>query len=172
MIHDGDISIGVLAKTYGTDGTVICKFDPKYYEKIEKMEYVFLEIDKKHVPFFISSLTIRNYQSALIRFKDYESEETIKPFLGCSVFLPQSTENEEEDEFREVINFSVISKVHGKIGSVQDILRSEHNITLQVLSQDNKEYLIPAHHDIITEIDRDQSIIYINPPEGLLEINT
>ena len=53
--------------------------------------------------------------------------------------------------------------IGGGVGSV-------HKNALFVIPTDNDELLIPVGDDYITEIDHEKKIIYMNLPEGLLEI--
>jgi 16S rRNA processing protein RimM len=59
--------------------------------------------------------------------------------------------------------------VHGKIGKITGIIDMPHYAIIQV-DFNGKEILIPAIKDIIQKIDRENNILHIIAPDGLIEL--
>ncbi len=55
------------------------------------MESVFLEIEGRPVPFFISGYGIFGADILKLRFEGYDSDEKISEFVGCRIFLTFGT---------------------------------------------------------------------------------
>ena len=81
--------------------------------------------------------------------------------------LPPLTGN--QFYFHEVIGFSVVDKEKGNIGICKEFIDISRQLIMQVEFED-KEILIPAVDEILKELDREKKIIYIEAPEGLIDI--
>ena len=58
MAYNANILLGRILKIQGYDGTITVKLEKDFIDNIPEMESVFLEIEGKPVPFFISSSAI------------------------------------------------------------------------------------------------------------------
>jgi 16S rRNA processing protein RimM len=56
------------------------------------------------------------------------------------------------------------------IGQVSEVMRTGGVEVLVVAAVEGREILIPMAHDICVEIDIEQKLIRVDPPEGLLEL--
>ena len=71
--------------------------------------------------------------------------------------------------FHEVIGFTVIDERLGEIGTCQDFLEVSNNPIMQV-NHNGTEILIPASQQFVTKVDRENRILHVSTPEGLVEI--
>ena len=71
--------------------------------------------------------------------------------------------------FHEVIGFTVIDERLGEIGTCQDFLEVSNNPIMQV-NHNGTEILIPASQQFVTQVDRENRILHVSTPEGLVEI--
>ena len=69
----------------------------------------------------------------------------------------------------EIENYTVIDENRGEIGVVQKVIDLSGNPIIQI-DADGKEVLIPKQDEFIKEIDRENHIIHIVAPEGLIEM--
>ena len=69
----------------------------------------------------------------------------------------------------EIKGFKVIDEIHGDIGIVQGILDISSNPLIQI-DANGTEIMIPKQDDFIKEIDRENGVVYIKAPEGLIEM--
>jgi len=69
----------------------------------------------------------------------------------------------------ELIGFKVIDDVHGEIGEITNILEMPQQLIFEI-HKVKKEILIPANENIIYKIDSNKKIVFINTPEGLIDI--
>lgn len=71
--------------------------------------------------------------------------------------------------FHEVVGFKVVDELKGEIGICQDFLEVSNNPIMQV-DHDGTEILIPASQQFITGVDRENKILSIQAPEGLIDV--
>ena len=165
-------SFGTLIKTHGIHGEYILRLNNLQIQDIPEMELVFIEINGLLVPFFISYLSENNKTSLIIKFDEINENEQAKEFVGCNVYIPSNETNinskllQEEASF---LGYEVIDKKHGKVGIIEDYLNIKNNPLMKVRSKE-KELLIPYHEDIFQDINDNNKTVYVNLPEGLINI--
>lgn len=164
--------LGHISKTNSFNGSVIVKLDVDDPEKYKKTESVFLNINGQLVPFFVKSFTIKPQNIASIAFEDINSEEEAEHLIDAEVYLPLSllpplTGN--KFYFHEVVGFEVEDAVHGKLGIINRVLDMPRQAILEV-KKEEKEILIPVTDDIIKDVNREQKTVFVETPEGLVDL--
>lgn len=165
-------NLGSIARLHSFKGELSIFLDVDDPKEFKGLESVFVEIDNILVPFFIESIQIRNKGFAVVRFEDVDSELKAKRLLKKKLYLPLDILPElDEDEFYhfEVEGFKVIDKVHGPIGNVVKILEHKTNPMFEI-NFEGKEILIPKQDRFFERIDWDEEIVYLNAPEGLIDM--
>ena len=172
MAYKNDILLGRITKVSGYEGAVTVKLEKTFTENIPQMESVFLEIDGRPVPFFISEMEYSGADILKISFEGYNSIEKISEFTGCRVFLTGSANAiNQNNDTQNLIDYLVIDSGNCEIGSISEIIANNGQWLLNVISHDRKNILIPFHEHFIVRIDKRKKIIVMDIPEGLLEIN-
>lgn len=132
-------------------------------------DYVFLEADGIQVPFFLEGWRFRSDSVALLKFKDIDTSEDALEFVGADVYFPHelTPEPDENDEYtwRHFTGWKVVDINLGHIGEIEHVEDSTANIIFCI---DDK--LIPATEDFIYRIDVKERIVYMDLPEGLLDL--
>ncbi len=164
--------IGTLVKLHGFKGEYVMVSDSMISEEIENWESVFIEIDGLPIPFFIDSLRITSESSVVIGFNDINSQEVAKEFVSCKILQLYTLANyaEETSINQELKDYAVIDKTVGNIGVVNQLLDYNHNLLLQIMNGDD-EILIPVSGNVIVNIDHVAKQIFIDAPEGLINLN-
>jgi 16S rRNA processing protein RimM len=160
-------------KLHGYKGTVAVKILSAVDEKkLKKAESVFVEIHKQLVPFFIESFSFKNSEWAYIQFAGIDNEIKAREILKASIWLPSSLLPKPTGKQMlqsDITEYHVHDKVHGDLGKINRFIEMQHYPIIEVFFQE-KEILIPAAEEIILKIDRKKKIIYINAPEGLIDM--
>lgn len=172
MASDGFFYFGKILSTYGHKGMLTVLLDVDDPEKYKKLESVFIEIEQEQVPFFITSLELKQGKKALIQFDHVLTKEDAEPFCGRKLFLPMSMLPKLKGKkfyYHEVKGFRVTDQRLGEIGTVESILEMPVQALFQIRSG-TKEILIPVADDIILRIDRRTKEIFIAAPPGLIEL--
>jgi 16S rRNA processing protein RimM len=172
MAYKNNILLGRITKVSGFEGAVAVKLEKIFTENIPRMESVFLEIDGRPVPFFISKTEYSGADILKLSFEGFNSVEKVSEFTGCRVFLTGSAiSNNINTNSQILIGYNVIGPENVKIGSISEIIPNNGQWLLNVISADGKDILIPFHEHFIVRIDKRKKVVMMDIPEGLLEIN-
>ena len=163
--------LGTISKTFGYQGQVVIYLDTDEPWKYATLRSVFINIGGELLPYMIEDIQYREGNTAVVKFADVDAAES-RNLLKAELYLPISelpplTGN--NFYFHEVIGFTVIDKEHGNIGTCKDFIDISRQPIMQIELND-KEILVPAIDEIFEKVDRENKTIYINAPEGLIDI--
>lgn len=162
---------GRVIKTHGIKGEISIRIDADDPKSYASLDFIFIEINKKLVPYFIHMMK-QNGNKAYLALEDIDTIEQAIELTNKEIFLPLTLLPKltgTKFYFHEVPGFSIIDEVHGDIGHIETVLEYPNQNVFQ-LFKDKKEILIPIRDEIIKKIDRKKKIIYILAPEGLIDL--
>jgi 16S rRNA processing protein RimM len=171
MNIDNCFQLGYIAKTHGVQGEVTFVLDVDNPEEYDKLESVFVEINGKLVPFFITHFQLQK-EKAIVKLEDVNSFESADKLVGNALYLPLTQLPElDEDQFyyHDIINYIVIDKAKGTLGTIANVYELPHQ-DLIAMTYLNKEVLIPVTDEIVTRVDHKMKELYVELPDGLLDI--
>lgn len=172
MAYTNKILLGRITKVSGYEGAVSIRLERTFSENIPQMESVFLEIEGRPVPFFISDTEYSGADILKLTFDGYESEEKISEFVGCNVFLTAAaTGKDQNNDLHNLINYTVYNQDDQLLGNITDIIENPGQLLLVISTKEKKEILIPLHEDFIINFDKKRHTIIMEIPDGLTEIN-
>jgi len=174
MNIDACYQLGYIVRTHGIKGQVIAFFDVDYPEDYENLESVFLLISGKLVPFFIDFIDPQAKGRFLIKFEDTDTIEQAEKLKGISLYLPLTELPELEDDqfyYHDLIGYTIVDETLGKLGVVRDLFELPHQ-DLMAMDYQGAEVLIPVQDEIILRADKTTQTLYVNLPEGLVDIYT
>ena len=166
------ILLGTILKLHGIHGQVILGLNNIRFDNILKMETVFIEIDGLPVPFFVKEYSERTTDSLQISFDDVDNEEQAKDLLGTKVYLPSDNADimpVASTAYSQLIGYEVNDKIFGNLGVLQEIIDIQQN-PLFSITDGKKEILVPASQEFILSINDESKIIYVQIPNGLIEL--
>ena len=153
--------------------------DVDFPEEYKNLESVLIQINKKDnslIPFFISNCQLQNNDTLKIKIDDVNEIADAKPLIGKEVYLPlNSLPILEGNKFyyHEVIGFKVIDTKHGEIGELKQVLDYPKQASFEIINKEDKEdkeILIPITTEIIVNVDRENQVIEVTTPEGLINL--
>ena len=164
--------LGHITKPFGIKGQLCCYFDTDEPEKYANLDAVFIDLDDETLPYLIEDIQYRGANTFVIKFADVDEEEA-KGLVKAELYLPLSelpplTGN--KFYFHEVIGFKVIDEEKGEVGTCQDFIDISHHPIMQI-DHDGVEELNPANDEIFKKEDRENKTIYIQAPEGLIDVD-
>jgi 16S rRNA processing protein RimM len=171
MIVENYQSIGVLSRLHGVHGEALFIAGNKLSKDFNKTEWVFIIVDGLPVPFFISEIRIKTESTALLKLEGIEKAEDMDEFIGLEVCLPSKKLRKSKEKALpgDIKGYKVIDEKHGEIGIAEAVINYQENYLLQIFNN-KKEILVPIAEDILKEIDDKKKCIFINAPEGLIEL--
>jgi 16S rRNA processing protein RimM len=168
---DNYYKIGKLAATFGLEGQLILQHSLGKKTSLKGLEYIFIEEKKdSFLPYFIESAKIKNAREVYVKLEGISVKETANPLVKKEVWL-------HENDFKKfVANAAPISLlgfmvIHDEeeLGEVCEVIEQPHQVLCKIMLN-GKEALIPVHEDSLDQIDKKNRKLFVNLPEGLLDI--
>lgn len=173
MIRKEEVyKIGLFNKPHGIHGELLFTFTDDVFDRVD-CDYLICLLDGIFVPFFIEEYRFRSDSTALVKLEGVDTSERARLFTNVEVYFPVKYAEEVEPthlSWNYFIGFIVRDLHNGDIGEISEVDDATENI-LFVINGKDKEILIPAREEFITEIDRMHKVITVNLPDGLLELS-
>ena len=165
------VAIAKVVKTRGLKGETVAEILTDFPERFDGLDDVTAVMpDAKHL-----SLKIENhwFQSGriVLKFVGYDSIEQGETLRGAEICVPETdaVELDEGEFFDWQLEGCKVETLDGtEIGVVTELMRTGATEIL-VIKGSEKEFLIPFAETICPEVDIENKLIRIDPPEGLLE---
>lgn len=173
MIKKEDVyKIGVFNKPHGIHGELSFTFTDDIFDRVEA-EYLICLLDGIFVPFFMEEYRFRSDSTALVKLEGVDTSERARMFTNVEVYFP--TKHAEDAGPGELtwdffVGFLIEDKKYGNLGFVTEVDNTTIN-TLFIVDHQDEELMIPAQEDFILNIDREQKVILMDLPEGLLALD-
>jgi 16S rRNA processing protein RimM len=172
MQHNDCFQLGHITRTHGTRGEVVIFLDVDYPEDYDELESVFVEIKGQLIPYFVENINIQKGSKAIVKFEDITSIELATPLINCALFLPEDNLDELDGSqfyYHEIVGFKVVDEALGELGTVSTVYSMS---TQDLISMDyhGHEVLIPVNDTIVPGINRQQKVLNVRLPEGLLDV--
>lgn len=171
MQLDDYFEIGYILKPHGLRGAVNIQMDVDDPMKYKGMESVIVKVGNNLVPFFISSLQINGIKG-ILQLADINSYDEAKELKSCPLLLPLELLpklNENQFYYHEVIGYKIVDQAKGSLGIIENIT-SGGKQDLIAMNYKDREVLIPVTNEIVHKTDHEKKEVYVNLPDGLLEI--
>ncbi len=172
MKQDELFLLGKIVRTFGSKGELVFQVDAETLSRIKKLESVFLKINENLVPFFIETLQPRPKNQALVKLMDIETSEDASPLAGCEIYIPLTLLPKQKGSklySQDIEGYTVIDANRGNTGLVTKIIEMPQQFLLSI-DLNGKEILVPIVDEIVKNIDHKTKTIYIEAPEGLIEL--
>lgn len=162
--------IGKIKDAHGLRGDVFIIFFSKDYSWSDLIDELYVE----DTPYEV--IKIAEHKDGLkVQLKGLTDRNQSEALIGKQIYLPADfffTQEEDDGMFlAEVENFKVTDKTLGEIGTITGFSSNTAQDLLIVKTASGAEVEIPFVDEFVIEIDRDNKIIQMDLPEGLLDIN-
>ena len=172
MTIEESFYIGYISKTRGLKGEVQLFFEFEDYEDLD-LDVIFLEVNKKLVPYFVDAIKLHNNSTAYATFEDVDHIDKAQPLVRRKMYLPNDKMPERDpDDFRwtDLVGFLVVDEEHGELGEIVDVTEMPQQFIATVELEDGKQLMFPLSEDLILGIDGEEEIIEVELPEGLVDL--
>ena len=172
------ISIGFTKKEHRLKGELKVLVEDEYLEDLLKTPVIFLSIKGRHLPYFVEEARLEN--EFIIKLEDVDSKEAAHLLSSKEIFLQPSNilkEEEKELEFEDqsnlifghLVDFTLVDSELGELGKIIEVVEFPQQ-EMAVISHNENEVFIPIHENLIEKIDEEKQYIYMNLPEGILDV--
>lgn len=164
------ISIAKIARTRGLKGEVVADVLTDFPERFEELETVIaVRENGEREGLKIEKFWFQN-DRVVLKFAGIDSIEKAETLRNSEICVPESeaVELESDEYFDWQLAGCKVETVDGEsVGTVREVMRTGGTELLVV--EGVKEFLIPFANAICVEVDIENRLIKIDPPEGLLE---
>lgn len=163
--------IGYITKTKGLKGEVQVFFEYPDPEELE-LKSVFVELNGKLVPYFISSFKLQSNQTGYFYFDDIDTIDKAEKLVRKKLYQPISIRPErDEDEFliTDLKGYIAHDERFGELGEIIEIHEYPQQF-VAVVPYKFREILFPLNDEFIREINEEEGIVYLDLPEGLIDV--
>jgi 16S rRNA processing protein RimM len=171
MTIDDHFRVGTILKAKGLKGELHLYVDFDGLDTI-KFNSIFVEIAGKLVPYFVSSIKYLQKNAAYLILEDIDSIEKASPLVKKHIYLPNKLKpKKKKSDFTlmDLAGFTAIDENEGELGEITDVHEYPKQF-IAAVTYKNCEVLFPLNEDIIKGIDTTKEIVFVNLPEGLLDI--
>lgn len=172
MTKDRCFCLGIIVKKYSFKGELLAKLDTDQPELYENIKTVFVEINHQLIPFFLEHSKLHKSNVLRIKFEGVNSETEAENLLKSRLFLPlESLPKLEGNKFyyHEVIGFTVTDHIHGVLGKITAINDKSAQHLFEIENHE-KPILIPIIDPFIQDVDRQNKMISVKTPPGLIDL--
>lgn len=164
-------SIGKFVATFGVSGELVLRHHLGKKTSLKGLESFFIEKQKDELlPYFIESVRIKSADELYVRIEGISSKEAAHSLLQKQVWLV------EEDFQKYAAKSSAISLLgyhiineEADLGEILEVIEQPHQLLCKIVLE-GKEALIPVHQETLQKIDKKNKQVFVDLPEGLLDI--
>jgi len=164
--------LGKIVRKYSFKGELLAKLDTDQPELYEHLEAIFVQVRNNLIPFFIEHSQLHKSDLLRIKFEEVDTEADADALIKSELYLPLELLPKLEGSkfyFHEVIGFKINDKNFGEVGVIKAINDSTAQALFEV-DRDGVEILIPMNDEFIVKVDREAKTIWVETPEGLIDL--
>lgn len=164
-------SIGKIAATHGLTGEMVLQHALGKKTDLKGLQTIFIEEKRNSfLPYFIEKATIKNAEEVYIKLEGFNTKESARRLSQKEVWLLKADFDKYAGKSSPIslLGYTMINE--GKeIGEVIEVIEQPLQVLCKIIYQGN-EALIPIHEESLEKIDKKKKQVYVNLPEGLLDI--
>jgi 16S rRNA processing protein RimM len=163
--------IGKFAASFGLKGEIVLQHNLGKKTALKGLKKLFIETSTDNfLPYFIENTTVKNHQEVFIKLEGIDTMETARKLTPKEVWLAQDDFNE-HTAANAAISMLGFLLIHQQqvLGEIIEVIEQPHQILVAVIIN-GKEALIPIHEASLEKIDKKNKKVFVQLPDGLLDI--
>ncbi|GAA4445705.1 ribosome maturation factor RimM [Ravibacter arvi] len=164
--------LGYVVKTHGLKGEISVFLDVDYPQDYDELDSVFVETKGQLIPYIVTKINIQQKGKAIVKLETIDNIDVAQTLVGSSLYLPEDVLDDLEDGgfyYHQIMGYTIVDKTLGKLGQVRTVYTPNAQ-DLIAMDYEGNEILIPIVDEIVDKANHESREIYVNLPEGLLEI--
>jgi len=164
-------SIGRLLASFGLQGELILKHHLGKQTSLKGLEVLYIEEKKEELlPYFIESARIKNGEELYIKLEGIDTRESARRLIQKQVWLAEEAFHKYAAKSAPIslLGFHIVQDQED-LGEILEVIEQPNQLLCSILLN-GKEALIPVHEDTLLKIDKKKKQVFVNLPEGLLDI--
>ena len=165
------VKVGTVVSKHGFKGDIKINVSLFNLSTFTDLKYLFIDLDGCFIPFMIENVRSFSKNVLIVKLKEISTEDEVDEIIHKNIYVDSAEMESNIDSgffYNDLINFEVITDSK-KIGRIENINSKLPQPVFEII-YDSRKALIPIHEDLIKKIDKKNRIIYLDIPNGLLEI--
>jgi RimM protein, required for 16S rRNA processing len=165
------IHIGRFVASFGVNGELILDHRLNKKTLLKNIEALFVEeVRNSYLPYFIQSAKAKSNHEIIVSIEGVGSKEAAQKFIQKNVWL-------NELDFKNAVAKNSTASLIGymlidgdnELSVIEDIIEQAQQVLAKITVKE-KEVFVPLHPELLQKINHRAKKIYINLPDGLLEV--
>ncbi len=163
--------IGKLAASHGLTGELVLQHSLGKKTALPGLEVIFIEQTKENfLPYFLQETSIKSDNEVYVKLEGIDSKEMARKITPKEVWL-QDTDFKKFAAKAAPIALLGYELIDGttNLGEIIEVIEQPHQLLCAVMYK-GKEALIPLHANNLIKMDDKKKQVFVEVPDGLLEI--
>ncbi len=163
--------IGKLVSAFALTGEIILEHSLGKKTSLRGVEAIFLEEGKESfLPYFVEGAKIKSENEIYLKLDGVNSREAARKLVGKEVWIPEAAFKKFAAKTAPIslLGFHIINEGQD-IGEILEVIEQPHQILCKIMILE-KEALIPLHDDTLLKLDNKNRKVFVNLPDGLLDL--
>jgi 16S rRNA processing protein RimM len=169
------VEVGSIRKTHGYAGEVKLVVHEGFGPDIQAAEFLFIgSSPEKALPYELKSMRGADW---IAEFEELKSKEEAARLRGSTIYLRADEVSHEiieemeanPDESQKFVGFAIIDEEIGEIAMIEEVITYPQQ-EIAKLTYKGQGVLIPLNQALITGVDFTKKIVFMDLPEGILEL--
>ena len=173
MLQESEpVLLGKIIATHGVRGQLRVFLFSGEFSSIDGLDTVMLKAPHGGMETFEVAAAARHGKKVLLTLKNYDNVNQVLHLVGRELYverdqLPELPEG--EYYWRDLVGLRVVTDQGEMLGTLTEIIATGSN-DVYVVQGREREYLIPALEGVVLEVNLDDGIMKVSPPEGLFDL--
>ncbi len=163
--------IGKIVASFGLKGELILEHSLGKSSGFKTLEVIFVENRKdSFLPYFVEEAKAKGPSEVYLKLEGVDTKEAARSLNQKEIWL-------QEEDFTRLASKSTPISMLGytlfngteELGEIEEVIEQPMQVLAKLTIQ-NKEVLIPLHAETLKKVDKKNKTVYVELPEGLLDI--
>lgn len=166
------VLLGKIIATHGVKGQLRVFLFSGEFSSIAGLDTVMVKAPNRGMETFEVAAAARHGKKVLLTLKNYDNVNQVLHLVGRELYverdqLPELPEG--EYYWRDLVGLRVVTDQGEMLGTLTEIIATGSN-DVYVVQGREREYLIPALEEVVLEVNLDDGVMKVSPPEGLFDL--
>jgi len=160
-----------LVAVFGLQGELVLLHRLGKKTSLKGLKTIFLEERKDEMlPWFIESTRIKSEEEVFVKLEGLDSKEAARRVVQKEVWLTEADFDTYAGKSAPIslVGFRMIDG-DTDLGEISEVIEQPHQVLCKI-DLGGKEALIPVHEETLLKLDRKKKLVYVELPDGLLDV--
>jgi 16S rRNA processing protein RimM len=161
-------------KAHGIKGELKLHVEDHFIDDLFETEALFVEIKGQKIPYFIENLQEGN--ALILKLEGVDTRTESEQLMHKDVYMNRDDISLSDEiiaseglVYKFTEGFKIVDILYGEIAEIEEVVEFPQQ-EMAYVTYKNKTLLLPLHPNFVVEVDRENKILTMNLPEGLLDL--